>query len=344
MNLRPTLALASLGVTALLTLGVIGCSTQEAPSPDSSGTLTIYAGRDEALIEPLIKQFSEDTGIETEVRYGKTPDLSALLIEEGEQSPAQVFLSQDAGALGALANDGLLATLPSAVTDEIPAGFTSQDDTWVGVTGRARVIAYDSEQLTAEQVPDSVLDLTAPEWKGKVAFAPGNASFQAFVTALRVLEGESVADEWVKAMAANSPVLTEDNGATLDLVNNGTVELGLINHYYWYEREAELGTENMRAELKFLPGDPGGIVNVSGVAILKQAADNPNALAFVEYLIGESAQEYFVEKTFEYPLLPGVSAPEGLPTLAELANSRLNLADLDSLAETQQLLSKYALL
>lgn len=339
-----TAVFVSILATASLSLGLAGCAASAPSDSASTQTLTIYAGRDEALIAPLIEQFTEDTGIATEVRYGKTPDMSALLIEEGEKTPAQVFLSQDAGALGALSSAGLLATLPSSITEQVPAEFTSQDDTWVGVTGRARVIAYDAESLNEAQIPDSVLDLTDAKWNGKIAFAPGNASFQAFVTALRVLEGETVAEEWVAGMAANNPILVESNGDALDRVNTGEAELALINHYYWYEREKELGTDGMRAALKFLPGDPGGIVNVSGVAILKNSTDNKNAQAFVEYLVSESAQAYFVASTFEYPLLPGVSAPDGLPSLPSLANANLDLADLESLSETQALLAKYGLL
>lgn len=330
--------------TLALGLALTGCATGTRTGDTSTETLTIYAGRDEELVAPLIEQFTKDTGIATEVRYGKTPDMSALLLEEGDKTPAQVFLSQDAGALGALSTEGLLAILPSSITEKVPAEFTSQDDTWVGVTGRARVIAYDSDALADNQVPDTVLDLTDPQWEGKVAFAPGNASFQAFVTALRVLEGEKVAEEWVAGMAANNPILVESNGDALDRVNTGEAELALINHYYWYEREKELGTDGMRAALKFLPGDPGGIVNVSGVGILKNSADNKNAQAFVEYLVEESAQAYFVASTFEYPLLPGVAAPTGLPSLESLANADLDLADLESLSETQALLTKYGLI
>lgn len=343
--MRTTSRLLTIAATVLASTFVLtGCATGGSETASDSSPLTIYAGRDEELIEPLIEQFTEDTGIATDVRYGKTPDMSALLLEEGDQTPAHVFISQDAGALGALSAEGLLATLPSEITEQVPAEFTSQDNTWVGVTGRARVIAFDTQTLTEAEVPDSILDLTAPEWSGKVAFAPGNASFQAFVTALRVLEGERVAEDWVAAMAANSPILVESNGQALDLVNSGEVPLALINHYYWYERENELGVDSMRAGLKFLPGDPGGIVNVSGVAVLKNAAENANALAFVEYLVSESAQAYFVAGTFEYPLVAGVEAPVGLPELSSLANANFDLADLESLSQTQQLLTKYGLL
>jgi iron(III) transport system substrate-binding protein len=330
-------------ITSMLALlGLAGCATE--PTSESDGEVVVYAGRDEALIAPLIAQFTEETGIVVDVRYGSTPELSALLLEEGEQSPANVFLSQDAGALGALSNAGLLAQLPSDITDAVYGEYTSKDDTWVGVTGRARVIAYDSENLSSAEVPDSVLELIGTEWNGRVGFPPGNASFQSFVTALRVLEGEEVAEQWVADVAKNSPVLTEKNGATLDLVNSGQLDLALINHYYWYERAAELGEENMRAQLKFLPGDAGGIVNVTGAAILKKSAQDKDALEFVKFLVSESAQEYFVTSTFEYPLVPRIDSPAGLPTLEELVNTNLDLANLSSLNETQALLAKYGLL
>lgn len=337
--LKPLAIVAS---TFLLLTGLAACASDTVA--ESDGKVVVYAGRDESLIAPLIGAFTEETGIQVDVRYGSTPELSALLLEEGEQTPANVFLSQDAGALGALSQAGLLATLPSDITDAVAGEYTSVDDTWVGVTGRARVIAYDSEKYSESEVPDSVLDLADPFWSGLVGFPPGNASFQSFVTALRVLEGEQVAEQWVSDVAQNSPVLTEKNGATLDLVNAGQLDLALINHYYWYERAAEIGAENMRVQLKFLPGDAGGIVNVTGAAVLKKSGTDAEALEFVKFLVSKSAQEYFVTKTFEYPLVPGIDSPEGLPTLAELSNTKLDLAELSSLSQTQALLAKYGLL
>jgi iron(III) transport system substrate-binding protein len=336
----------SAGLAAALTLAACTANPEAAESTSTAGdgSLTVYAGRSESLIGPLLEQFTEDTGIEVDVRYATSPELNALLLEEGERTPAEVFLSQDAGALGSIANAGLVSPIPAELAGLIPAGFTSDDDSWIGVTGRARVIAYDGEHLTTETVPDTVDALTAPEWSGRVAFAPGNASFQSFITALRVLEGEEAAAEWVDGIAANAPILTENNLATLDLVNSGQADVGLINHYYWFERAAEVGEQNMRAQLEFLPGDPGGIVNVSGAAIMKGAAGDPDALAFIEYLVSEDAQRYFVEETFEYPLLPGIDAPDDLPALDSLVNPELDLADLESLEQTQQLLADAGLL
>lgn len=348
----PRALVALTALTALSGLVLTGCASGSGTETEataqatesSDGRVTLYAGRDEALIAPLIEQFTDDTGIEVDVRYAGTPELAALLLEEGDRSPADVFLSQDAGALGAIADAGLTVALPDDIAGAIPAGFTSQDGSWVGVTGRARVIAYDGEELTEDEVPDTVLDLVEPEWSGRVGFPPGNASFQSFITALRVIEGEQAAQEWAEGIAANDPVLTEKNGATLELVDSGQLDLALINHYYWYQLAAEKGADQMRAQLKFLPGDAGGIVNVTGAAILTGGAGDPDAEALVAYLVSDAAQEYFVEQTYEYPLLPGVDAPEGLPAIDDLVNAELDLSDLESVAESQELLARAGLL
>ncbi len=348
MRVTAPLSFAALAATGLL---LAGCAApapieSEAPvEPTADGTFTLYSGRDEELVQPLIDQFTEETGIVVEVRYGNTPELGALLLEEGDASPADVFLSQDAGALGALSQAGLFTNLPDDVTSAIPAGFTSTDGTWVGVTGRARVVVFDGERFTADELPDTIDDYVTDEWSGRLAVAPSNASFQSFVTALRVLEGEDAAAEWVSALAANSPQIFEGNSQILTAVDEGVVELGLINHYYWYGAAAEAGAENMRAQIKFLTaGDAGAIVNVSGAGILNGAVADADALEFVRYLVSEAAQQYFVDTTFEYPLLPGVAAPVGLPSLESLINPDLDLSDLNDLATTQRLLADAGLI
>lgn len=344
--LGAALVAVALSVSACSGTTSSGASTPAAePSAvESDQKLVLYSGRNEELVGPLVEKFTAETGIEVEARYGSTGEMSALLLEEGEATPAQVFLSQDAGALGALTGAGLASTLPAEITDTVPAGFTSTDDSWVGVTGRARVIAYDGEQLQAADVPGQVSALVEPAWAGQVAFAPGNASMQSFVTALRVIEGEEAADAWVSGIAANDPVLTEGNDDSLELVNNGESKLALINHYYWYAAADEIGADQMRAQLKFLPGDPGGIVNVTGAAVLAGSAGDPDALAFVEYLVSEQGQQYFVDETYEYPLRPGIDAPEGLPALDTLVNPDLDLSDLESLEATQELLAEHGLI
>ena len=345
--MRIPLALTAL-VAGATVLALAGCTQADTPAPaakTSDGAFTLYSGRDEALVQPLIDQFEEQSGISVDVRYGNTAELGALLLEEGDATPAQVFLAQDAGALGALANADLFATLPAKTTDAVPAGFTSTDDTWVGVTGRARVITYDSQAMSAADVPTSVDAFTDPAWAGKFGIAPTNASFQAFVTAYRVLNGEEAADEWVKAIAANDPVIFDNNRAILAAVNDGVIQAGLINHYYWFAQAAETGAANMRAQLSYPEaGDAGSIVNVTGAGLLNGAAEDADALKFIDYLVGAEAQQYFVDETFEYPLIAGIDAPAGLPELDSLVNPNLDLADLETLEETQTLLSTHGLI
>lgn len=341
----------SLALVALASSGLLlaGCAAPApapvAVEPIADGTFTLYSGRGESLVQPLIDQFEAASGITVDVRYGNTPELGALLLEEGDASPADVFLSQDAGALGALSQAELFTTLPDDITSVIPAGFTSTDGTWVGVTGRARVVVYDADRVTADELPDTIDAYVDPEWSGRLGVAAGNASFQSFVTALRVLEGEDAAEGWVEALAANDPQLFENNRSILGAVDEGALEVGLINHYYWFGQAAEVGVENMRAQLKFLAaGDAGSVVNVTGVGVLAGSATDLDALEFVRYLVSAEAQSYFVENTFEYPLLPGVASPEGLPSLESLVNPELDLSDLNDLATTQQLLARAGLI
>lgn len=331
MNTLRSLRLATPVIATALLLAACGSSDDSAET-DTDEPLVIYVGRDEELVSPLIDQFSEETGIEVEARYAGTPELATTLLEEGDATPADVFLSQDAGALGALAEEGMLKDLDESLTSRVAGDLTSTDGSWVGVTGRARVIAYDGEKLEADDVPDEVATFTESEWKGRVGFPPGNASFQAFITGFRVSQGDDAATSWLEGMAANDYQSYEKNGAVLEALNTGQLDVGLINHYYWFEAAAEVGAENMRAQIKFAKaGDPGALVNATGAGIL---SDHPDAQAFVEYLLSDQGQTYFAEKTFEYPLVEGIAAPEGLPALADLQGPDIDLSDLSDLEAT----------
>ncbi len=314
-------------------------------SDAADGPLTVYSGRSEELVGPLFAQFTQETGIEVQARYGDTAELAAQLLEEGDASPAQVYFAQDAGALGAVDAAGLFAPLPASVATTVPEAYRAPSGDWTGVTGRARVIAYDPEQVPAAEVPQSIFDLTDPTWKGQVAIAPTNASFQAFVTAMRVSQGDEVTRQWLEGLVANDVQTYEKNGLILDAVDTGQAQLGLINHYYWYEKAAEVGEDAMRAQIAFTkPDDPGSLVNVAGVGILSGAADNANAATFVEWLLSPSTQEWFVANTFEYPLVPSVASAEGLPPLDTLRGPDVPLADLADLPGTLVMLEDVGLL
>lgn len=343
--------IAVLASAALLLTGCGAAGSDESAAPVASGAanvgepLTMYSGRSEELVQPAIDAFTEQTGIEVEVRYADSAQLAAQLLEEGERSPADVFFAQDAGALGAVSGAGLAATLPDEVVEQVPAAFRADDDTWVGVTGRARVVVYDPRTVPADQVPTSVQDLTEPQWQGRVGIAPANASFQSFVTAMRVLDGEESTRAWLEAMVANGVQVFEDNKSILDGVDAGVVSAGLINHYYWYRKAAEAGADQVPSRLQFLPGgDPGALVNVAGVAVLGATDQPEQAEALVRYLLSTEAQDYFAEQTLEYPLVAGVEPSADLPPLDALQTPDVDLSDLAPLAETTALLEQVGLL
>ena len=330
-------------VLACVLAFVAACQRGGGDSADR--TLTVYSGRSEQLVAPLFEQFTKETGVAVQARYGDSAELAAQLVEEGSASPAQVFFAQDAGALGAVAAAGLFATLPGSAATAVPDAYRATDGTWSGVTGRARVIVYDPQQVPAAEVPKSVLDLTDPRWRGKVAIAPTNASFQAFVTAMRISLGNDATRQWLEGMVRNDAQSYEKNGLILDAVDAGQMSLGLINHYYWYEKAAEVGAGKMRAQISFTkPGDPGSLINVAGVGILGSAGNNAQAAEFVEWLLSPETQRWFVANTYEYPLLPGVAAAQGLPPLDSLQGPDVTLADLDSLPETLAMLEDVGLL
>jgi iron(III) transport system substrate-binding protein len=327
----------------VLVLAACGDSVETGEEVDES-KLVVYSGRQETLVQPIIDEFEEETGIEVSVRYGNTAQLAAQIIEEGDRTPADVYFAQDGGALGALSKEGMLAALPDDLLDTVDPRYRADDGTWIGTSGRARVIVYDPDQLSEDEVPDSVFELTDPMWKGKVGIAPSNASFEAFVTAIRVLEGDDVAREWLQGMAANDVQLFDNNVLILNAAEDGVVALGLINHYYWYEQVAEEGLDAVPARLKFLPGgDPGALLNVAGVGVLAASDREDDALRFAEYLLDQNAQTYFAEDTKEYPLIDGIPIAEDLPPLDSLQSPEIDLSDLDTLEETLQMIEEAGL-
>ena len=304
----------------------------------AGGTLVLYSGRNKDLVGPLLEQFTADTGVQVEFRGGDSGELAAQILTEGDASPADVFFSQDAGALGAVTQAGLFAALPAATLDRVPAAYAADDGTWAGVSGRARVVVYNP--TLAPTPPDTVDGLLDPQWKGQIGYAPTNASWQAFVTGLRVLRGEDGARQWLTAFAAQEPKPFERNGAVRDAVNTGEIALGLVNHYYLYEKIAADGAAAVTAQHRFMAaGDPGGLLNVAGVGVLKTAPNAEQAQVFVDYLLSDAGQEYFATKTKEYPLVPGIAAAPEVPPLADLSPPQIDLSDLASLEQTQQLLS-----
>ncbi len=306
--------------------------------------LVVYSGRNEELVGPIIERFEEETGIDVEVRYGDTAELAATILEEGQNSPADIFFSQDAGALGAVSDEGLLSPLPETVLSRVEERFKDPNGRWVGISGRARVVAYNTEALGEEDLPNSILDFTDPKWQGRIGWAPTNGSFQAFVTALRLIEGEDAAREWLEGIQANDPRVYENNLAILEGVTSGEVEVGFVNHYYLFQVREERGGDIPADNYYFQNGDPGTLVNAAGIGILNTSDNTDAAEEFLEFMLSEEAQTYFANETFEYPLIEGIPVNEELIPLSEIQTPDIDLSNLDDLQGTLELLRETGVL
>ncbi len=317
-----------------------------APSTAASATeIVVYSGRSESLVGPIFNRFEEQRGVKLKVKYGDPPPHAPLRIEEGEGTPAAAYFAQDVGAVGALEQKGLLATLPKDILDRVAPRYRSPKGSWVGVTGRVRTIVYNPTKVKEDELPASVADLTSPRWKGKIGWAPQNASFQVFVTGLRVALGEASAEKWLRDMKANEPRDYPKNGAIVQAVGAGTIELGLVNHYYLLQLSKDdpsLAAKNHYTAAK----DPGSLVNLAAFAIPKGASEGEARAAqeLARYLLTDETQRAFVTGTYEYPLVEGVAAPEGLRPLAELESPTEDLGKLHDLEGTLALLRKTGVL
>lgn len=308
-----------------LLLVVGACSTTGAD------TLTIYSGRNMEMVAPLFEQFTAETGIRLEVRYADSVDLAATLREEGGNSPADVFFSVDPASLGAVAEAGLLQPLPAAILGLVPSHFSDRDGYWVGTSGRSRSVVYDSSRVDPADLPADLNGFLDPAWQGRLAIAPTNGSFVASIAAMILLDGEDATRAWLGGIAANRPATYPKNSVIVAAVDDGESEVGLVNHYYLLQLQAQQG--DTVAAGHFLSGGAGALVMPAGAGILASSDRAENAARFIEFLLSESAQRFFVEQTFEYPLVEGIESDPALPPLADLAPPDLDLSDLASVLD-----------
>ena len=322
----------------LVATALVGCS-------GGGDGLILYSGRAEVQVKPILEEFRKATGIKVSARYGASAELAAQIAEEGSGSRADVFWAQDAGALGAVDKLGLFAPIPPAAAAAVDKRFRAPDDNWVGISGRARVVVYDPRKVPAPELPASVFSLTDAKWKGRIGIAPTNGSFQSFVTAMLISAGEPRTRAWLSGIKANDPTTYPSNDLIVKAANDGQVDLGLVNHYYLFQLQSEIGADKTVARNHYTAGtDPGALVNVAGVGILKSSEKQADAARFVEYLLSEPAQRHFTEHNFEYTLLAGVPPTTGLPPLQPSQGPPINLGDLADLDRTLELLRQTGLL
>ncbi len=290
-------------VFVLASVALASCGGSDADS------ITVYSGRSEELIAPVIDRFIEASGIEVNVKYGDSADLALLIAQEGDATPADVFISQSPGAIGFLEAAGAVQDIPSAVLDLVPDSVRDDDGLWVGITGRQRVLVYNPALVTESELPASVFELTGPAWEGRLAIAPANGSFQDFVTSMRATSGENETREWLEGLVANDVASYPKNSAIVAAVGSGEIAAGLVNHYYNFRALAE-DPNHPALNHQLAADDPGSVLIITGAAL---TSDNAQALELLEYLLSADAQRYFADETFEYPLAPGVAPASAIP-------------------------------
>ena len=307
--------------------------------------LILYSGRAEVQVKPLLDEFTEATGIKVAVRYGASAELAAQIAEEGSGTRADLFWAQDAGALGAVDNAGLFAPIPPSTAAAVDERFRGPGDSWIGLSGRARVVTYDPRQVQAAELPSSVFNLTEPRWKGRIAIAPTNGSFQSFVTAMLIATGEARTRAWLEGIKANEPKTYAANDLIVKAVNDGQVDLGLVNHYYLFQLRDEIGPDRTVARNHYTAGsDPGALVNVAGIGVVRSSERQADAARLVDFLLSKPAQRHFALENFEYPLVAGVPTAPDLPPLQPDQGPSINLGDLADLEHTLDLLRRAGLL
>jgi iron(III) transport system substrate-binding protein len=336
-RIRRTTALVCLAAVA--TFGLTSCQ-----SGGGGDRVTIYSGRTQELISPLLEDFADQSGISVDVRWGESADLALLISEEGDKSPADVFLSQSPGAMGFIDSQKLLTRLPDSILEQVPERFRATDGDWVGTSGRVRVLVYNTEAVDASELPQSVYDVTEPKYRGRVGIAPPNASFLDFVTAMRELTSDDETLEWLEALKANDVRTYQNNIAIVDAVNRGEIDFGLVNHYYNEQAKAE-DPGLASANFVFPDGDIGALILVTAAGVLKSSDNTDAAEELVDFLLSKEAQEYFAEETFEYPIAAGVKPTvKDLPPLADIVSPELELSSLgDKLKTTRELIQQAGL-
>jgi iron(III) transport system substrate-binding protein len=331
------------GMLATVLLGGLVVSSAACGSgEEGAGSLTIYSGRSETLVDPIIRQFADATGVDVKVKYASTSQLAATLLEEGDNSPADLFFAQNPGGLEAVGE--LLAPLPAEVLEQVPQWARSTQGKWVGISGRARTVVYNSDLLEEEDLPDDLFGFTDPRWKGRIGWAPTNSSFQFMVSVMRTLWGEHRTRSWLEGIQANDPKVYPKNTPQVAAVAAGEIDVGLVNHYYLLRFLAEEGESFPARNYHPRSGGPGAMVLVAGAGVLK-TADNPKtAEKFLNFMLSEVGQLYFTTQTFEYPLVEGVKTPSLLVPLEQLNIPDIPARDLADLAETQKLLRETGVL
>ncbi|MBT2565348.1 iron ABC transporter substrate-binding protein [Arthrobacter sp. ISL-85] len=324
-------ATAALGLTACGGATPAGNGSSAASGGAASGEITVYNAQHESLTKEWVDAFTAETGIKVTLRQGDDTEMSNQIIQEGQASPADVFLTENSPAMTQVENAGLFADVNKDTLAQVPAEFSPSTGKWTGIAARSTVLVYNKTKLTEAQLPKSMLDLASPEWKGRWAASPTGADFQAIVSALLELKGESATEDWLKAMKDNSKAY-KGNSTAMKAVNAGEVDAALIYHYYYYGDQAKTGeNSNNVTPYYFKNQDPGAFLSVSGGGVLKSSKNAAAAQAFLKFITGKKGQEVLKDGTsFEYAIGSDVPANDKLVPIKDLQAPKVDAAKLNS--------------
>lgn len=283
--------------------------------------LVLYNGQHEQTTQALVNAFEKQTGISVTIRNGDEDTLAEQIMQEGSRSPADLFYTENSPALMKLSGQHLFEGVNPATFAAVPANASSPSKDWVGVSARVSALVYNKSALTRAQLPTSIMDLANPKWAGKLGIAPGETDLQPVITSIADAHGTAAALAWLKAVKSNAGShVYQDNETLTSEVNSGQVEIGLIDHYYWYRLAAQLGAAGTHSALHFFAaGDPGYVLDVSGAGILASSTHQAAAQKFLAFLVSPAGQRIIAQTdSFEYPLRPGIAAHPGLPPLSSL--------------------------
>lgn len=332
-----------IGLAAIAIIALFILQSGEGPAnAQSNESLVIYSGRSESLVAPIIELFSESSNISVSVKYGGTPELAATLLEEGDATPADLFFAQDPSGLGAV--EEMFSSLPSSITTLVPAWSQSGDNKWVGISGRARTVVYNTENLNESDLPDDIFDFIDPKWNGRIGWAPTNGSFQTMVASMRILWGDEKTINWLEGIQNNNPTIFSSNTPQVAATGSGEIDIGFVNHYYLFRFLAEEGEDFAARNYHTRAGGPGALIMVSGAGILASSDNQSAAEQFITFMLSQESQTYFANETFEYPLIDRVPINNLLVPLDAINRPEINLSDLKDVAGTQNLLREAGVL
>ena len=328
---------------ALCALATTSCvNGTGATSATSSNTLVLYNAQHEQTTSAIVAAFTKRTGITVRVKNDDEDDITAQIEAEGSRSAADVVYTENSNWLQQLDDKGLLAKVDTPTLANVPAVDSAANGNWVGVSARISVLVYNTDGVSPSEVPTSVLDLADPRWKGKIELAPSETDFWPIIDSVARQKGTAAALAWLKGLRTNVGANDNipDNETLTSDVSKGVTDLALIDSYYFYRLEAEVGAGSVHAKIAyFAPRDPGYVQDVSGAGIVKSSKHQAAAQRFLAFLTSEAGQNVLAHSdSFEYPLHPGVDANAELTPLDQLQPVSFTPAQLGTGLEAHQLL------